>query len=131
MNERLVQELDLLKQRFGADSVEMDPNGAWVRLIQHTLIQGWNMTATPVLVKLLPSYPTTGPDNFYTAVGLRTASGAMPGNAPNQEAFAGQTYLQFSYHLEAGDWNPHSNPQLGHNLVTYFEGVLLRLEEPN
>lgn len=127
MTDRLEAEVKLLLE----DGWEVDtgPEYQWIVVKAVPLPEGWNGPETDVLIKIRPGYPTTPPDNFYTDADLRLASGNKPGNAPNEETIAGRKWLMFSYHLEGGDWDPHAEPEKGHNLLTYLEGVRRRLSE--
>lgn len=129
MKERVRRELELVERRFG--EIEVDPNLDWFVVRSVPLGQGWSKAATAVLVLLPGGYPSTPPDNFYTDADLKLATGSCPGStSPNQTA-AGRTCLQFSYHVEASDWHPDPQPEHGHNLLTFLEGVTRRLDEAN
>lgn len=73
-------------------------------------------------------YPITPPDNFYTDGDLRLSDGRQPGNTSQAEQL-GESWLQFSYHLESGDWRPQANLLAGDNLLTFLVGVSARLAE--
>lgn len=126
MKERLAAEIELL--RSSGWEVEVSPEFDWIIVKDVPLPEGWNRTETDVLIKIRAGYPTTPPDNFYTHPELRLANGSKPGNAPNEETIGGRQWLTFSYHLHDG-WDPHAEPDQGHNLLTYFQGVRNRLAE--
>lgn len=129
MTARLSREIELLRQVH--EEVEADPEGRWVILRGLSLPTGWSRSQADVLVKVPPGYPTTPPDNFFTDADLRLANGARPGNAPQEETIAGRAWLMFSFHLEQGEWSPHADPEQGHNLISYVDGVTRRLSEAN
>jgi len=129
VTDRLDRELDLIRGKHGEIIVAADRS--WVQLPDCPLVPGWNQPSTAVLVEVPPAYPTTPPDNFYTVADLRLADGQLPGNTTGVRVFDGAPWLQFSYHVETTDWRPHADPALSENLVTYFDGALQRLREPN
>jgi hypothetical protein len=83
------------------------------------------------LILIPPGYPITPPDNFYTDNELRLSSGALPGNSNANTIQLERPWLQFSYHVESADWQPNSDLLQGHNLMTFLQGVAIRLSEAN
>lgn len=128
MKERLEAEVELLQS--SGWQVEVGPNFDWIVVEEVPLPKGWNRTETDVLVQIEAGYPTTPPDNFYSHSELRLADGSKPGNAPQEKSIGGRRWLMFSYHLPEG-WDPHAEPEQGHNLLTYLQGVRNRLKEAN
>lgn len=125
--ERRQDELCLIMRKLG--EVEYGQNLEWV-IIRHWLLPpGWNKTATSVLVLIPPGYPVTPPDNFYADNDLRLSGGSQPGSTSLDSMQLGRPWLQFSYHVEAADWRPHSDVLQGHNLPTFLDGVARRLGE--
>jgi hypothetical protein len=129
MTERVKQELKLVETRYG--ELEIGPNCDWFVIKRWRLGAGWNKNETPVLILIPPGYAVTPPDNFYTDNDLFLSSGGEPGNTSRGQTHAGRLWRQFSYHVEAGDWQPHADPLHGHNLLTFLAGVAKRLAEPN
>lgn len=129
MTDRLEAEVELLHK--DGWEVESGEGYQWIVVKGVLLPDGWNRSETDVLIRIRPGYPTTPPDNFYVEADLRLANGNKPGNAPKEETVGGRSWLMFSYHLEDGDWDPHAEPEKGHNLLTYLEGVRRRLSEAN
>ena len=127
--ERLAAEQPLLTKAF--ERLELDVAGRVLVIPEHRLGDGWNLMATPVLVEIPPGYPTTPPDNICVTSDLRLANGATPANTMGIREIAGRSWLQFSYHIEAGDWRPHPDLSLSDTLVTYLVGALGRLAEAN
>lgn len=127
MIERRREELKLVEAKYG--ELEVDPNAEWFIIKRWPLGPGWSMAETSVLVLFPPGYAVTPPDNFYTRNDFRLASGAQPGNTSPNATQAGRTWLQFSWHVEAGDWTPHAEVLEGHNMLTFLAGVGRRLSE--
>lgn len=129
MDDRLLEEIALVQRRFG--EVEVGPGGDWLILAGVDLPSGWSKARTRVLIRMPGGYPTTPPDNFWADEDLRLADGGLPGaSSPNQPMGNG-TWLLFSYHVEQSDWHPAVIPSDGHTLVTFLDGVVRRLGEPN
>jgi hypothetical protein len=127
VSDRVIAEGVLLEGAFGG--VDVAPDFTWVRLRAHPLVPGWNRSVTPVLVEIPIGYPTTPPDNFYTAGDLRLANGAMPTNTSGIRVIDGDELLQFSYHIETADWRADADLARSDTVVTYFDGVLARLAD--
>lgn len=124
---RIDEETALLRTRF--TNLEVDPQRRWFVVPDVKLAKGWNLGSTPILVELPPGYPSTPPDNFYTSPDLQPPSGGPPANTSGLRIFAGTPWLQFSIHIETGDWQAHADIKKSHTLLTYLEGVLRRLQE--
>jgi len=129
MSSSLAPELAAVERHFG--EVEIGPEGDWFIVKRVPLPEGWNKSMTQVLVLVPGGYPTTPPDNFWADADLRLSGGGLPeATSPDQQQ-VGRAWLQFSYHVESGDWRPTIDIAEGHNLVTYFDGILHRLGEPS
>lgn len=122
MSERIKRELALVAVVYG--ELEVDPDYRWFFIKQWSLVPGWNKESTRVLVLIPSGYAVTPPDNFFTDSDLTVKGGAQPGNT-SAAPINGQQWLQFSYHMEASDWQPEN----GHNLLTFLDGVDRRLRE--
>jgi hypothetical protein len=130
MFERRKQEIELLRKEYG--HVDVSDNLEWIIIRHYPLKSGWNQTDTEVLVFIPPGYPNTPPDFFYTQNDLRLSNGnRLPDKTTANTQKLGKPWLQFSYHVEKADWNPHSDLLRGHNLLTFMEGVNQRLSEAN
>jgi hypothetical protein len=125
MSERIKRELALVAVAYG--DLEVDQDLRWFVVKRWPLIPGWNKQCTRVLILLPPGYAVTPPDNFYTDADLAVKGGAQPGSTSAAQPINGQPWLQFSYHIEASDWQPEN----GHNLLTFLGGVDRRLREAN
>jgi len=130
VEERFLRELELVVQHYG--ELEHAPDHTWVIVKKFALPPGWNKATTSVLIEIPAGYPATPPDNFYTDSDLLLAGGNPPDAATSAREFAGRAWRQFSWHLsDATEWQPHADPQLGHNLVTFLSGAEQRLSETN
>ena len=129
MTERLGQEVKLVEARYG--ELEIGPNLDWFIIKRWMLGAGWSKTGIAVLILIPPGYAVTPPDNFYTDDDLFLSGGGEPGSTTRGQTHAGRVWRQFSYHVEAGDWQPHADPIRGHNLLTFLAGVAKRLAEAN
>lgn len=128
MLERRLEEIELLRKRYG--SIEHDPKVEWILFKEFRLPAGWNREMIELLIIIPPGYPTTPPDNFYVAPGLRLASGAEPTNFSKGVTHLGRQWDQFSYHI-AGQWKPAASILHGDNLQTFMLKVIDRLKELN
>jgi hypothetical protein len=127
MLERRKKEFDLIRSKYRA--VEAGPNLEWVRIDHFQLPPGWNKEEVALLILIRPGYPTTPPDNFLVDNDLRLENGELPGSISQGQSHLGQSWLQFSYHVDPADWNPGTNILDGHNLLTFLVGVEKRLSE--
>ena len=125
MIERIKLEIELVESNFG--ELEVDPSLRWLVVKRWKLVPGWNKKEARILLLIPPGYPTTPPDNFFTDADFRLEGGAQPGSTSFASPVDGQQWLQFSYHVEASDWQPDK----GHNLVTFLLSVGKRLSETN
>ncbi len=125
MSERVKRELALVAAAYG--ELELDQDLRWYIIKQWPLVPGWNKESTRVLILIPPGYAVTPPDNFYADADLAVKSGAQPGSTSAAQPINGQQWLQFSYHIEASDWQPEN----GHNLLSFLGGVDRRLRETN
>lgn len=127
MLERRKKELDLIRSRYG--TVEAGPTLEWVRIDRFPLPSGWNKEEVTLLILIRPGYPTTPPDNFLVDNDLRLENGVLPGSMSQGQSHLGQSWLQFSYHVEPSDWRPATSLLDGHNLLTFLLGVEKRFCE--
>ncbi|MEU6546470.1 E2/UBC family protein [Streptomyces sp. NPDC046859] len=125
--ERLAREEELLRQAF--PNATIDAEALVVALRDHPLPAGWSHTDTDVLFAVPVNYPAGQPDNICARPDLTLADGATPGNSQGIQQYAGRSWLQFSYHIDPSDWQPHVDPALGSNLTDYLAGALSRFEE--
>lgn len=127
LSERLDREEPLLLKAFPRAQLNRESNT--VILSRHRLPPGWSHDVTDVLIEFPASYPAGCPDNVCARPDLTLANGQMPANGQGIQAHAGREWLQFSWHIEAGDWAPTEDPSEGSSLVTYLIGALTRFDE--
>lgn len=123
MSERINRELALVAAAYG--ELEIDTDFRWFIIKRWSLVSGWNKECTRVLILIPSGYAITPPDNFYTEPDLAVKDGGQPGSTSAAQPINGQQWLQFSFHVEASDWQPEN----GHNLLTFLAGVDRRLSE--
>ncbi|MEU4254377.1 E2/UBC family protein [Amycolatopsis sp. NPDC026612] len=124
---RLAQEETLLRQAY--PGARIDRESLVVVLAGHRLPAGWSHEETDVLFAIPPNYPAGQPDNICARPDLTLANGGTPGNSQGVQVHAGKPWLQFSYHVEPGDWRPTADPASGSNLAEYLAGALSRFQE--
>jgi hypothetical protein len=125
--ERLSQEEPLLRRAFPGATIDI---GAMVVILaDHRLPAGWSHDRTDVLVAIPPNYPGGQPDNVCARPDLTLKDDRVPGNTQGIQNHAFRQWLQFSYHVEPGDWRPSASPSAGSNLVEYLTGALTRFDE--
>lgn len=130
MLDRRKRELELVEAQFG--ELEKPDDISWLIVRELRLEPGWSKPETSVLVLLLPGYPETPPDNFYTDADLTLDGGGTPDGASGMLDHAGRRWRVFSWHfVEPSEWHPHVEVEKGHNLLTYLLGVQQRLAEAN
>lgn len=124
--ERTLREIELLRRTY--PRVEHGAGLDWILFRSFPLPPGWDRESIDLLLLVPGGYPETPPDNFYAENGLRTASGAAPGNyEENHLEAAGRRWARFSYHAER--WEPHADPMLGDSLATFMLAIGQRLRE--
>jgi Prokaryotic E2 family E len=124
---RLEQEQPLLLQAYPTARITFDT--LVVVLPDYQLPAGWSHTVTDVLFAIPPNYPVGQPDNVCTRPDLTLQGGGAPGNNQGVQVHDGRAWLQFSYHLEPGDWHPSADPATGSTLADYLTGALTRFDE--
>lgn len=116
------RDMELLRKRY--PRVECGQDLGWFRIGDFPLPPGWNRESTDLLVIVPPGYPATPPDNFFVKPGLRTAAGAQPGNYTEGHSVLGESWAQFSFHIEG--WVPGED-----SLETFVIAAGRRLQEAN
>ena len=126
MQERIVQEIALLKEKY--PNLEHGQNYDWVMIPDFPLPDGYNRKATKFLFLVPNTYSLTAPDCFYVEIGLRLVNGNMPSNYNEQQAVpVGGSWGYFSWHPEI--WQPADEILNGDNLLTFIRVVNIRLRE--
>lgn len=129
MNERVKQELELLRGRF--ESVEYVPAGHWILIRDYVLPQGsgWNREKTDVAFQIPPSRGAM-PYGFYVPLGLR-CKGRLPSNykepAQTTPPFDG-VWACFSW-TPVQKWAPAPQIRAGSNMVNWAVGFAQRFRE--
>jgi hypothetical protein len=124
---RLEQEGPLLLQAYPTAQLLIDQ--LVVILPDHPLPAGWSHPNTDVLFAIPANYPAGQPDNVCARPDLTLVGAAPAGNNQGVQTHAGRTWLQFSWHVEPGDWKPTADPAAGSTLADYLTGALTRFEE--
>jgi hypothetical protein len=124
---RLEQERELLLQAYPTAQLHID--ALVVILPDYPLPPGWSHPRTDILFAIPANYPAGQPDNVCARPDLTLAGGAVPGNNQGLQTHAGRTWLQFSWHVDPGDWKPHADPSAGSTLADYLTGALTRFGE--
>lgn len=124
MNRR-IDEIQAIREMYG--EVEHGAEFDWLLITRFALPEGWNRDQVEFLIVIPPGYPTTPPDNFYVAEGLRLTDGRSPNNYAEGQTVIGRSWAQFSFHAES--WNPTPDPQCGDNLVSFVLAATRRLQE--
>ena len=126
-NERIEQEVALLRQRFP----RLERQGDWIKLPGYPLPPGWNRDKTDVAFVIPPTYPGAPPYGFLVPVGLRCGE-KQPGSytEPSGEPlpFDGQ-WAKFSWSPEDGQWLAKEPVTAGRNLLNWAEGIANRFRE--
>jgi Prokaryotic E2 family E len=124
---RLEQERALLFQAYPAAIINTET--LVVVLPGFRLPPGWSHDTTDVLFVIPANYPAGQPDNVCCRPDLTLAGGSPPGNSQGVHIHDGRLWLQFSYHLEPGDWCPRADASSGSTLAHYLVGALTRFDE--
>lgn len=134
MNERVKQEIEMLKQKYPL--LQHNDQMTWVLIPELKLPEGrFNREKTLILFSIPVGYPSTGPDNFFVDNDLRLKEGATaPAFNAGPQSSSGPAPVPgnwgwFSWH--PNPWTPHAEITQGDNLVTFIKGVnmCLRGEE--
>ena len=119
MEERVIQELDLLRMHF--PELEYHEDDRWIRLLGFRLPSGWSVDETDVAFPIKIGYPGEQPYGIYVPGGLRF-QGHQPSNytepASPQPPFDG-TWGLFSWSPEPGQWRPTADLVSGSNLLNW------------
>ncbi len=129
MQERINQEIGLLKTRF--PDLEYRPDGQWIRILEHPLPPGWNLSSTQLAFPIPVEYPGGPPYGIYVPSGIRFGN-QSPNNytdlAPTQPPFGGAWGI-FSWTTQDGVWHATTDFTKGSNLLNWVLGFQRRFEE--
>jgi len=99
MMDRILQEIEILQKQYG--ELEYDLNEGWILFKKFKLPPGWNSDHTKLLIKIPNSYPSIPPDNFFTPLGFKLASGQkIDAYTEENHMFLDRQWGQFSYRLQ-------------------------------
>lgn len=97
----------------------------WLLLRNYILPEGYNHSVVDIAVDVPPSYPRAEIDMFHCFPHLTLKSGAAIGETSGRTAIAGQTFQQWSRHLNGQTrWNPATDSVMTHLAV--IETALLK-----
>ena len=129
MQERLHQELELLRRRF--PHLEYVEAGHWIKVPRYRLVSGWNRPETDVVFQIPVGYPGTPPYGVYVQAGILFNS-TKPNNyaepSGTQPPFSG-TWGIFSWAPADGQWRPAANLSAGSSLLNWVLGFGDRFRE--
>lgn len=107
--------------------IQIGKNLDYVIIKNYSLPNVWNRQVTEIFFAIPAGYPSIKPDNFSVPAGLRTKSGAVPGNYSETKSHHEKQWGEFSYHME--EWKSTGDINTGHNLLTFVAGIKNRLKE--
>jgi len=127
MNERIEQELELLRKHF--PELEYREEGGWILIPKYGGPGGiWTVSNPDVCFQIPPAYPGQKPYGFYVRLPFALNSGGEIKNAtPSEEPPFGGQWLKFSWDLP--DWRATSDLQSGYNLLNWALSFRRRLDE--
>jgi hypothetical protein len=88
----------------------------------HVVLKGWSFPeaytprAADVLIRLLPGYPITPIDMFWTSPDIKLVNGAWPLNSATYETHGGRAWQRWSRHTP--EWRPGID-----NLRTFITAI--------
>lgn len=127
MNERIQQELDLLRMRF--PGLEYREDGHWILLPNYLGPEGiWTVADPDISFQIPPGYPGQKPYAFYVRMPFALSTGAEIKDATGSTdpPFDGE-WLKLSWDIPA--WQATSDLQSGYNLLNWALSFRQRLEE--
>ena len=130
MNDRIKQELELLKKEY--PNLEFKEEGQWIFLPEYRLpIDIWNKDSTAVCFQIPAAYPGEAPYGFFIHSDLVTKdTNEKPTNAytdPATTSFDG-SWGKFSWQHDES-WRPTSDLNSGSNLLNFVRSFQDRLKE--
>lgn len=127
MEERIDQELSLLRQRY--PGLEYRPDGRWVRIPAYPLPAVWSRSSTDVAFQVPVGYPGTPPYGICTPAGL-LFDGHPPDNCTPADPMPpfGGSWTRFSWQPEDA-WQPAAEITAGSNLLNWVVGFAERFRQ--
>ena len=97
----------------------------WLLLRNFILPEGFNHAVIDIAIDIPPTYPRSEIDMFHCFPHLTLKSGATIGETSGRTDISGQTYQQWSRHLNGQTrWNPATDSVMTH--VAVIEASLLK-----
>lgn len=127
MNQRIEEELDLLRRHFAG--LEYRDEGHWI-LIPNYKGPGdiWTAPDPDICFQVPPAYPGQKPYGFYVCLPFDLKTGGQINNAtPSAEPPFEGDWLKFSWDLP--DWRATSDLRSGYNLLNWVLSFRGRLEQ--
>jgi hypothetical protein len=84
--------------------VRQNSGEIFVLIHEYPLPPCYTPTSCTLLIKLLPGYPNTNPDMFWTTPGVRLTGGSPPAAAEVLEVYDGNQWQRWSRHAQ--HWRP-------------------------
>lgn len=101
---------------------ELVPTGGEIHLIIHHFpFEGYSPKEADLLIRLLPGYPQTAVDMFYTIPDVKLPSGAFPQRSDQHPQIGGKGWQQWSRHYA---WRSGID-----NLRTYIAAVTAEISK--
>jgi hypothetical protein len=92
-------------------------------IVDYELPASYSPRHVDLLIRLLPGYPKTPPDMFWTTPGVTlTSNGAAPQAAEPLEEYAGRKWQRWSRHFDATKWR-----QMVDGVETYLRAIKTEL----
>ena len=97
----------------------------WLLLRNFVLPQGYNQAVVDIAIDVPPTYPHSEIDMFHCFPHLTLISGRAIGETSGRTAISGQTFQQWSRHLNGQTrWNPATDSVMTH--IAVIEASLLK-----
>lgn len=127
MNERIEQELDLLKTVY--PDLEWYPESFWVRIPSYPLPEGvWERSEIELAFQMPQNLPGQQPYGFWVRPGLQLANGGTPTNYGYPvNTPLGEEWGQFSW--SPISWQPKAEITSGSNMLNFVRSIADRLRE--
>jgi hypothetical protein len=127
MNERVAEELELLRTAYPDLEYREEGGIHWVRFPSYPVPEGWSRTAVEVSFQIPPS-PGQAPYAFRVRPGLQVAGGGSPGNYTYPVTTPwGEDWGQFSW--SPVTWVPKEDIRAGANMLDFARSFADRFRE--
>ncbi|MTI02124.1 multiubiquitin domain-containing protein [Roseibium sp. RKSG952] len=103
----------------------VDRGRRWLLLSNFVLPEGYNHSFVDIAIDVPPTYPRSEIDMFHCFPHLTLSNGRVIGETSGRTAIAGQTFQQWSRHLNGQTrWNPATDSVMTH--IAVVEAALLK-----